>query len=438
MTPTTTSSEPARNLSIPDLLRILNDKLYLECIRLREYYPPPAVPTASLEIEVSLYKIYPSQQIVATKSHIFRETLQIENLETRAHDVLRVIPLLRNMLQPINRLPPEILSRIAQCFLHKSGATDTKLIVPLTHVCQYWRGSITSDAANWTLISNHNEHLMALTLERAKAAPLQASLTVKEDPPSCSVPAPYVQNVDSLQVTNVPSIEVLKQALPGFPQSTPNLRSLKLVGVSQWGSGPVDPFESLTPTLRYLELRKIPLYPSILRLRSLTELLYVNAQFRLSLDTLLEFLEENASLERVTLAINYRGSSSFDSQRQAPIKNNLRYLSIHFRYGKICRALLSGISLQRGADLDIFCYKSAELHGTLAGVSLTHHLNLDSPTFIEYRSYNRGVQLLGQSGRFSLRDTETLPTSEPFEELPLLPLSNVREFRLIHRIPDGV
>ena len=46
--------EAARNLSILDLLRVLNEKLDLECTRLRETRLPPVVSTASLGPEVSI------------------------------------------------------------------------------------------------------------------------------------------------------------------------------------------------------------------------------------------------------------------------------------------------------------------------------------------------------------------------------------------------
>ena len=52
-TATIMSLDTARGLSIPDLLRLLNEKLGLECTRLQETPPPPLVDTASLESEVS-------------------------------------------------------------------------------------------------------------------------------------------------------------------------------------------------------------------------------------------------------------------------------------------------------------------------------------------------------------------------------------------------
>ena len=53
---TTVSMETDRGLSIPDLLRLLNEKLGLECTRLQET-PLPPVSTALLELEVSAFEL---------------------------------------------------------------------------------------------------------------------------------------------------------------------------------------------------------------------------------------------------------------------------------------------------------------------------------------------------------------------------------------------
>ena len=47
--------ETARDLSIADLLRMLNEKLGLECTRVQGTRLPPAVSATSLEREVSTY-----------------------------------------------------------------------------------------------------------------------------------------------------------------------------------------------------------------------------------------------------------------------------------------------------------------------------------------------------------------------------------------------
>ncbi|KAF9784621.1 hypothetical protein BJ322DRAFT_1109331 [Thelephora terrestris] len=405
------SSDAARDLSIPELLCVLNEKLYLECNRLREYRPPPAVSTASLETE-------------------------IRSLETRAQEVLSLIPSLRNLLQPVNRLPPEILSRIAQCLLHDGTAVDTRPIIPLTHVCRYWRSSITSDSANWTLISDLDEGLTELTLERAKTAPLQVTL---QTPSPCCVPTPYIQSIDTLRYIKLVTMEKLRQAVPGFPRSTPNLRLLRLnsaVG-AVWDRS-VDPFESLTPTLRCLQLSEIPLYPAILQLRSLTELVYSNPGFDLPLDTLLDFLEGNHSLKHVILNIVFRTDSLRCSRRQTPARNQLQRLSIFCRHAMDAHALISGIALQRGADLAMCAYSDAKLNDILSGVSPTHLLNARSPTHMLYRSYPRTIGVTGPNGKLSLCDKRGLTGGDPFEEFPFLSLTHVQSFHLLHRVPENV
>ena len=59
---TVMSLEATRDLSIPDLLCLLNEKLGLECTRLQETPLPPLAATASLESEVSVPDRSPSQQ----------------------------------------------------------------------------------------------------------------------------------------------------------------------------------------------------------------------------------------------------------------------------------------------------------------------------------------------------------------------------------------
>ena len=53
LSPPPAMSEAARNLSVQDLFRLLDEKLATECTRLRATSLPPAVSTASLESDVS-------------------------------------------------------------------------------------------------------------------------------------------------------------------------------------------------------------------------------------------------------------------------------------------------------------------------------------------------------------------------------------------------
>ncbi|KAF9786413.1 hypothetical protein BJ322DRAFT_1059468, partial [Thelephora terrestris] len=413
------SLEAARNLSIPDLFRVLNEKLNLECTRLQETPLLPVVTPAS-EVESKILSI-----------------------EDKARDILeKFIPSFRNLwnlLQPVNRLPQEILPHIARHLLGEN-AVDARPVIPMTHVCRYWRESIISAPEIWTLISNSQSELMTRSLARVKASRLSVSIDMhsfRVDPGTLGLLTPYLQNIDSLNVSDLMGIEELTRALPAFPQSTPNLRSLKLhcaYTSAKWNPT-VDPFGSLGRTLKRLSLLNVPLYPSILSLGNLTDLNLRHYSFDDRMDTLLTFLEHNRSLEKATLDIRFTEASHRLSRRAAPTANSLRHLSILCNHPMNAQALVSSIALRRGAHLEISSLdRNTGLNDVLSDISLAHLSNLPSPAFLGYESYPRNIRLRGPNGSFSF---SCFPSAGiPFEEFPLLPLTNVREFRLRHRTPQ--
>lgn len=84
---------------------------------------------------------------------------------------------------PINRLPPDTVSQIVQCFLHDADCCidpGLPVLAQLHHVKPHQQ--------YWTRISNLSKGLTTLILERAEAAPLQES-PVGEDSTTCCVPA---------------------------------------------------------------------------------------------------------------------------------------------------------------------------------------------------------------------------------------------------------
>ena len=339
------------------------------------------------------------------------------------------------MLQPVNRLPPEILSRVARHVLGQYDH-DARPIFPLTCVCRYWRESIVSTPENWTLISDSHEDVTALSLDRAKAAPLVIWLYARWMRQESLIPeiiTPHFQNAVTFAIHSIPTFGKFAKAFPSFPRSMPNLRSLKLEmdDEEEWDLS-IDPFESLSCTLRYLELTKIPLYPSFLRLRALTKLTLSNHRFSLHLNTLLDFLEANVSLENVELSIGFAKPSLRNSRRRAAIRNRLLYLSITFNDAMDARALITKIPLRKGAHLDIFSIGDGTgLKDILSDISTTHFPNLPSPTFMEYQSFMKCVRLHGPNGIFSF--SRHHPTAQPFADLtefPLIALTNVREFRI--------
>jgi len=327
-------------------------------------------------------------------------------------------------------LLPEILSKIARD-VPKNSDGDARSIILLTHVCRYWRNSIISAPENWTSISSRSRRLAVLSLERAKAAPLKFTICDHGEPywPP-DLLAPYIQNIEALSFERA-WVFKLKKVLPNFPQSMPSLRSLRLTSINDWDRS-TDPFESFAPTLEYLTLRSIPLYPSLRKIRTLTELFLSDSRFDLQLDTLLDFLEENHSLTRASIGVKFREPSLCISQRRAAIKNRLRYLKISCHRPMDGQALISNISLPKGATLDISCYTTGvTVSDVLSGICTTHLSNLLSPTSMKYCTYRRTVRLLGPNGTASFCIYDHLDI--PFIEFPRLPLANIREFRLDNR-----
>ena len=316
-------------------------------------------------------------------------------------------------------------------------AKDTRSMIPLTHVCRYWRESIISTPENWTSISSRSMDLAALSLQRAKEVPLEISLDgvqIGKSPGFPDLLTSHIKNTESLQFKLSSSIQELAQALPNFPQSMPNLRSLSLIGRTTGWDWSADPFGPLTPTLTRLSLIDIPLYPTFLRISTLTNLTLYHGRFNLHLDTLLDFLEENRSLEHVVLDIEFTEAVFRNSRRRVAIRNRLRSLTIASPDAIDGHALISSIALQRGAHLEISLYdESTEVDDVLSIFSMAHFSNLESPTLMVYYPDDRSIRLLGPNGSFSFKSV--LDLENPFEEFAPLFLSKLRVLR-IHRGPE--
>lgn len=356
-----------------------------------------------------------------------------------------LIPSLRNLLRPVNWLPPEVLSRVAR-FVPCADASDARSIIPLTHVCRYWRGPIISAPEHWALISSSSPiGLTKLSLERCKAASLELRLEmpeVRRNSGFSDLILPHIQNTETLRLDRVSTFEELKRILQSFPRSTSNLRSLSLS--REWGGNLNWPNETCGPlssTLTRLDLLGIPLSPSFLGLRTLTSLTLHTVLPNLHLNTLLDFLEENRSLERVTLNVKFAQRYPRSSRRRVVI-DRLRHLSMHCHNLTDFEALIPCLSVQRGGHLEITVdCGDPRLNEVLPLVSTTRFPNLRSPTSMVYETlltsiedqiyYYRNIQLLGPNGSSSFDDLTSPDEVEPFIDFPLLPLTDVLEFRLI-------
>jgi len=257
---------------------------------------------------------------------------------------------------------------------------------------------------------------------------------------------PRIQNVETLWCYSVATAESLTQTLPNFPRSMPNLRSLQLGRVVDepiWDSS-TDPFEPFPNTMKSLTLYDIPLYPSFYGLGTLTKLVLHYYNVRPPLEAFLDLLEGNCSLEHADLMILFDAPLTPISHRRDVIMNRLQHLAITCWDAVVAQTMVSSIPLQKGVRLVITFYDEDTglgLNDILSGISTTHPLNLASPTSMEYWSFPREIHLVGPNGSFLYHHEwrgHGLFQRDPFMEFPVLPLTNVRELRLVHSEPPVV
>ena len=281
---------------------------------------------------------------------------------------------------------------------------------------------------------------MAMILERTKAVPLQLSLPQPQGPRLRDLLVPYIQNTETLWCYELVAIEDFTQTLPNFPMSMPNLRSLTLehmIDQPTWDPS-ADPFELFPNTMTFLSLCDVPLYPSFLRLGTLTKLVLRYYEVCPPLDAFLDLLGGNCSLEHVDLTIDFEEFPTPISQHRDVIMNRLRYLSITCWNVMIARTMVSSIPLQKGVQLEIALIDQDTelgLNDILSGISATHLSNLSSPTVMEYRCSPRMIGLNGPNGSFLYtHDRSSVGSFQgtSFIEFPVLPLTNIQEICLLH------
>ena len=157
------------------------------------------------------------------------------------------------------------------------------------------------------------------------------------------------------------------------------------------------------------------------------------------LDTFLDLLEGNCSLEYVDLTIEFDEFPAQIPQHRDVTMNQLQYLSITCWDAMIARTMVSSIPLRRGVDLEITLREENTglgLNDILSDIPTTHLSNLSSSTSLVYWSPDREVWLNGPNGSLSYshkrsRDRD-LFQGVPFIGFPALPLTNVQEFCLAH------
>jgi len=106
-----------------------------------------------------------------------RDIFQIAILEKDVFEVLRLIRVRKNMLAPINKIPPEILALIPDFW---DTCVRDQDVIALTHVCRAWREVFVSRSSLWTNFDCLDEEKTRVYFERSKSSPINLSLDLSE------------------------------------------------------------------------------------------------------------------------------------------------------------------------------------------------------------------------------------------------------------------
>ena len=357
-------------------------------------------------------------------------------MEKGAKDVLREVISLRNFLRPLNRFPPEA---IALCATFVSP-TDPRPIIPLTHVCRYWRNAITSSHKNWASIDSGRKGLVPLCLERAGVVPLTVDITVsdiKEDENFLQALLPHTSRINHLSLTGYSSIEDVARDLPDFfvtPMFNPT--SLELEQTEE----PIESFLSdATPThplfqnvskLKSIRFTRTPLYPAITSIRSLVELKLVGYTTPFDFKKFIGFLRSNPNLEIIVLDIQFIETPLWILSTMTFPLACLRQLSFTCAHAIDAKGLISHISFPRGVILEILGSRTnldADLHLFLPSPPTKIQELLTPITVVKFQNTpSREVQFSGNGSLFSFRSSNTSFNLDP--AFDLFPTTAVHEF----------
>ena len=154
----------------------------------------------------------------------------------------------QNASAPVNRLPPEILSRILEC------RTAERVLVIATHVCRHWRCALISSPSLWTSFESKSSHPdRALTyLTRSKSVPIdtRADLDSPRDLEVFGYLTPHIARTRSLIIqgnhTEVCAASLLLRT------SSPILQHLEIRARSGVARLPDDFLGRHAPSLRFV------------------------------------------------------------------------------------------------------------------------------------------------------------------------------------------
>jgi len=254
----------------------------------------------SLHAEISSYK-HKRSKVYQTPIVLKPHRSQITDTERGLCKALSAIREIKNLLLPVNYLPPEIF---AEVFRYRD---NEKELIAATHVCRYWRSCLSSVPSLWTNFCFKNFDLARTYLKRCKSATISIRIPTTWDPSLFEYIVHSAAKVGSICLRG-PSYVVIRWLL-GIDKPLLSLRSLEL---AVWPEGLSEGLRTLpsgfldlqAPSLRSLVLRGVypPAYITLPNLSVLTLQFYENAA-PICLDRVVALLSQAPNLQELDLFI---------------------------------------------------------------------------------------------------------------------------------------
>jgi hypothetical protein len=219
-------------------------------------------------------------------------------------EVLSLIRFRRNMLVPINRLPPDVLVLIPHYW---SAHEREENVIALTHVCRTWREIFISRASLWTDFRCADSEKTRVYLERSRSAPinvwLERRLGLFPNDPFLEIVPHTISRLKYLSVKTTSGH--FQDIIRYLFHPAPLLEVLAINGNHlNWLRGPVLPteiFEGDLSSLRELRLHSVQTIFPWRNMNNLASFSLYSCGSTASVEQLLDFFESSPRLTEVKL-----------------------------------------------------------------------------------------------------------------------------------------
>ena len=277
----------------------------------------------------------------------------MSTLKSHALQFLNAIDHLTNSLQPMNLLPPEMVSRIAAYLIDE--VEYYRPLLAATHVSRYWRETILGCSSLWTSIDSRHPRLAIICMERSNTARLAVKLRPSATLDFISKLRLHLGRIKALDIKMPPSD--FQTLLPQLNPDSMRLESMTLDLNSVYPLPCVSfpPLLSLDMSgLKVLKVQNVSLMPPFFFPTNLSKLSIISSDGCLS--TLLDLIAANPHLEEILIISRVSGLNyPLGDIISLP---HLRMLNVALPWHAI-RILLRRVSLPPGTNLIV----TTAMHG---------------------------------------------------------------------------